>query len=219
MSEKVPIGILISGRGSNMSALLEACRGKDYPCKPVLVVSNRPDAGGLRLAQDAGVPTRIIDHKEFSDRESFETELDKALKDSGAHILCNAGFMRVLTEKFTRQWHDRHLNIHPSLLPSFPGTHSHEQALASGVKITGCTVHYVRAKVDAGPIIAQAATSIRSDDTVETLSTRVLRLEHQLYPYALKLVAEGRAPVVDEQVALKQSGGEESVEFFSPPIR
>ena len=219
MNEKVPIGILISGRGSNMSALLEACREKDYPCKPVLVVSNRPDAGGLGLAQDADVPTRVIDHKEFSERESFEAQLDKTLKDSGAHILCNAGFMRVLTEKFTEQWHDRHLNIHPSLLPSFPGTRSHEQALASGVKITGCTVHYVRAKVDAGPIIAQAATPICPNDTVETLSAKVLRLEHQLYPYALKLAAEGRVPVVDEQVALKQSGVEEGVSLFSPPIR
>ena len=219
MSEKIPIGILISGRGSNMSALLEACRRKDYPCMPVLVVSNRSNAGGLKLAQDAGVPTHIIDHERFSDRESFEAQLDKTLKDAGAHILCNAGFMRVLTEKFTEQWRDRHLNIHPSLLPSFPGTRSHEQALASGVKITGCTVHYVRAKVDAGPIIAQAATSIRPDDTAETLSARVLRLEHQLYPYALKLVAEGRAPVVDERVAPEQPGEEESASFFSPPIR
>ena len=202
-----------------MSALLEACRRKDYPCRPVLVVSNRPDAGGRKIAQDASIPTCAIDHKEFSVREDFDAQLDKALKNSGAHILCNAGFMRVLTEKFTERWHDRHLNIHPSLLPSFPGTHSHEQALASGVKITGCTVHYVRAKVDAGPIIAQAATYIRPNDNVETLSARVLRLEHQLYPYALKLVAEGRAPVVNEQVALKQSDGEENAGFFSPPIR
>ena len=219
MSEKIPIGILISGRGSNMSALLEACRGKDYPCRPVLVVSNLSDAGGLKLAQDAGVPTCIINHERFSDRENFEAKLDKTLKDVGAHILCNAGFMRVLTEKFTEQWHDRHLNIHPSLLPSFPGTCSHEQALASGVRITGCTVHYVRTEVDAGPVIAQAATSIRPDDTVETLSARVLRLEHQLYPYALKLVAQGRAPVVNERVVLKQLGEDESVGFFSPAIR
>ena len=201
-----------------MSALLEACRQEDYPCKPVLVVSNRPDAAGLKVAQDAGVPTCAIDHKEFSEREDFDAHLDETLKDSGVRILCNAGFMRILTEKFTERWHDRHLNIHPSLLPSFPGTHSHEQALASGVKITGCTIHYVRAKVDAGPIIAQAATSIRPDDDVETLSARVLRLEHQLYPYALKLVAEGRAPVVNERVVLKQSD-EEGAGFFSPLIR
>ena len=202
-----------------MSALLDACREEDYPCKPVLIVSNRPNADGLKIAQDVGIPTRIIDHKEFSDRESFDDHLDETLKGSGVRILCNAGFMRVLTEKFTERWHDRHLNIHPSLLPSFPGTHSHEQALASGVKITGCTVHYVRAKVDAGPIIAQAATSIRPDDNVETLSARVLRLEHQLYPYALRLVAEGRAPVLDERVVLKQFDEEGSVGLFSPPIR
>lgn len=202
-----------------MSALLDACLKKDYPCKPVVVVSNRPDAGGLVIAQGAGIPTSVIDHKEFSDRKSFDARLDRTLTDSGAHILCNAGFMRILTEQFIQQWHNRHLNIHPSLLPSFPGTRSHEQALASGVKITGCTVHYVRAKVDAGPIIAQAATFVAPNDDVKTLAARVLKLEHQLYPHALKLVAEGRAPVIDEQVGLKQSIGEKSVEFFSPPIR
>ena len=219
MKDKTPIGILISGRGSNMSTLLNACKQGDYPCAPVIVISNRPDAAGLKLAHDSGVKTHVIDHKEYSNRESFEEQLNKKLQDAGAQLLCNAGFMRILTEEFTAQWHDRQLNIHPSLLPAFPGVDVHEQALASGAKITGCTVHYVRAQVDAGPIIAQAATPIHPDDTAETLAARVLQLEHRLYPHALRLVAEGRAPVIDERVVLQQSDKDETAVLFSPPIR
>ena len=176
-----------------MSALLKACQEKDYPCEPVVVISNRPDAAGLKIAQEANVPTHVVDHKEFSNRESFEEQLNKKLKNAGAHILCNAGFMRILTEQFTHQWHDRHLNIHPSLLPRFPGTHVHERVLESGVKITGCTVHYVRAAVDSGPIIGQCTTPVYPDDTVEILAERVLQLEHKLYPHILRKVAEGNA--------------------------
>ena len=202
-----------------MSALLDACKQDDYPCKPVIVISNRPDAAGLKLARDAGVKTHVIDHKEHPNRESFEEQLDKKLRDASAQLLCNAGFMRILTEGFTVQWHDRQLNIHPSLLPAFPGVDIHEQALASGAKISGCTVHYVRAQVDAGPIIAQAATAIHPDDTAETLASRVLQLEHRLYPHALRLVAEGRARVVNERVVLQQSDKDKTAALFSPPIR
>ena len=191
---KIPIGILISGRGSNMSALLDACRQSDYPCRVAVVVSNRPDAAGLDIARQAGVPAHVIDHTRFPDRQSFEDRLDKTLRQAGARLLCNAGFMRILTAGFTRRWHNRQLNIHPSLLPAFPGTRVHEQVLASGVKVTGCTVHYVRAEVDAGPIVAQESTPVHPDDTLETLSAQVLRLEHRLYPRALRMVAEGKAP-------------------------
>lgn len=198
MTEKIPVGILISGRGSNMLALLEACREKDYPCEPVVVISNRPDAAGIKIAQEANVPTYVVDHKEFPSREKFEEQLNNKLKNAGAHILCNAGFMRILTEQFTDQWHNRHLNIHPSLLPYFPGINVHERVLKSGVKITGCTVHFVRSEVDAGPIIGRVKVEVRADDNVATLSERVLRREHKLYPYALRMVADGYVPANDE---------------------
>ena len=196
MTEKIPIGILISGRGSNMLALLKACQEKDYPCKPVVVISNRPDAAGLKIAEKAGVSTHVVDHKKFPNRESFEEQLNNKLKNAGAHILCNAGFMRILTEQFTQQWHNRHLNIHPSLLPRFPGTHVHEKVLQSGDKITGCTVHYVRAAVDSGPRIGQLVTSVHPNDSPETLAERVLQLEHELYPRVLRQVAEGRDQII-----------------------
>ena len=185
-----------------MSALLDACRQDDYPCFPAIIVSNRPHAPGLEIARQAGVPTRVIDHESYPDREKFEEQLDKRLREAGVCLLCNAGFMRILTAGFTERWHDRQLNIHPSLLPAFPGICVHERVLASGVGITGCTVHYVRAEMDAGPIVAQASTPVRPDDTVETLAARVLRLEHRLYPRALRLVAEGRAQVRNERVVI-----------------
>ena len=191
---KIPIGILISGRGSNMSALLDACRQDDYPCRAAVVVSNRPDAAGLEIARRAGVPAHVIDHTRFADRQSFEDRLDETLRQAGAHLLCNAGFMRILTAGFTERWHNRQLNIHPSLLPAFPGVRVHERVLAAGVADTGCTVHYVCAEVDAGEIVAQESTPVQPDDTPETLAARVLRLEHRLYPRALRMVAEGRAP-------------------------
>lgn len=190
MNEKIPIGILISGRGSNMSALLDACKQEDFPCTPAIVASNRPNAPGLEIARQAGVPTCVIDHTRYESRESFEEALDKTLREAGARLLCNAGFMRILTAGFTERWRDRQLNIHPSLLPDFPGIRVHERVLESGVTVTGCTVHYVRAEVDAGPIIEQAQTPVAPDDTPDTLAAKVLRLEHQLYPRALRAAVE-----------------------------
>ena len=215
MKEKIPLGILISGRGSNMSALLDACRQEDYPCFAAIVISNSAHAPGLEIARHAGVPTCVVEHLPqapaegfgevgnsgetpgFRDgdsgREAFEERLQQRLRAAGVELLCNAGFMRILTPGFTEGWRDRQLNIHPSLLPDFPGIRVHERVLASGVKVTGCTVHYVRAEVDAGPIVAQATAPVLPDDTVATLAARVLRLEHRLYPRALRMVAEGRA--------------------------
>ena len=187
------IGVLISGRGSNLGALIAAAHGPDYPAEIVLVVSNRPDAAGLTRAAKAGLATIVVDHKSFPDRHAFEDELDGTLRAAGVELLCLAGFMRVFTESFVERWAGRMLNIHPSLLPAFRGTDTHRQALAAGVLIHGCTVHFVTPDLDAGPIVAQAALRVLPGDTEESLAGRVLAEEHRLYPYALRLVCEGKA--------------------------
>lgn len=200
------IGVLISGRGSNLKALIDACEEPDFRGKIALVISNRPGAAGLAVAEAAGIPTLAIDHKEFSTRETFDAELDRALRNAGVELVCNAGFMRILTDDFVEKWRDRQLNIHPSLLPAFKGLHVHQRALEAGVKITGCTVHFVRSEMDEGPIVAQAAVAVLPGDTAETLGQRVLEAEHRLYPLALKLVVEERARVVDERVTIDRGG-------------
>ena len=197
---KKRVGVLISGRGSNLGALIEACRAPSYPAKIVLVISNVPAAQGLLRAEAALIPTLVINHKDFPTRESFDEALDKALAEAGVEILCNAGFMRLHTEGFVRHWWDRHLNIHPSLLPAFKGLHTHERVLQAGVKISGCSVHFVRPEMDEGPIVAQAAVPVLPDDTPDGLAARVLEAEHRLYPLALGLVASGEIRVEGERV-------------------
>ena len=204
------IGIQISGRGSNMSALLAVCSDPAFPAEPALVISNDPDAAGLAIAADQGIATAAISHK-GKDREAHEREMTAALENAGVELVCNAGYMRVLTPWFVDRWRDRLINIHPSLLPAFPGLHTHERALEAGVRWHGCTVHYVRAPVDEGPIIAQAAVPVAAGDTPDTLAARVLEAEHRLYPRALRLVASGAAPVVDERVTLSESALPDSV--------
>ncbi|MDF7674511.1 phosphoribosylglycinamide formyltransferase [Acetobacteraceae bacterium ESL0709] len=185
-AEKTPIAILISGRGSNMTALLEACAKPDYPARVVLVLSNRPEAPGLEIARQYGVPTEVIDHKLYGrDRESHEKAIDHCIRESGATLICLAGYMRVLTPYLVRQWSGRMLNIHPSLLPAFPGLHTHEAALQAGVKEHGCTIHLVTDGVDEGPILAQARVPVRTDDNADRLAHRVLEQEHRLYPEVL----------------------------------
>ncbi len=184
--------VLISGRGSNMEVLLAAASKADFPAEIVLVAANRPDAAGLATARAAGVETAFIDHKPFGrDRQAFEQALDERLAAHGIELICLAGFMRILTPWFVERWLGRLINIHPSLLPSFPGTHTHERALEAGVRLHGCTVHFVEPEVDAGPIIAQAAIPVLPGDTPEHLAGRVLVQEHLLYPRALALVAGG----------------------------
>lgn len=187
--------ILISGRGSNMEALVKAARNEDFPAEIVLVLSNRSDAKGLKFAKKAGIPTAVVDHTKFENRDEFEAEIDARLKNVKTELVCLAGFMRVLNATFVNRWRDRILNIHPSLLPSFRGLHTHERVLAAGVKFTGATVHFVRPEMDDGPIIIQAAIPVNPDDTEETLAARVLECEHKIYPKALKLVAEGKVKV------------------------
>jgi len=200
MSRRKNVGALISGRGSNLQSLLDACRAPDYPAEIVLVVSNRPGAPGLERARDAGVAVLTIDHKAYPSRSAFDADLDRALRDAGVDIVCNAGFMRLLTAEFVEAWRDRQLNIHPSLLPAFRGLHPQQQALDAGVCISGATVHFVRAEMDAGPIVAQAAVPVRPGDTAEVLAARILEAEHNIYPQALALVASGGAWVEGEAV-------------------
>jgi phosphoribosylglycinamide formyltransferase-1 len=211
------VGVLISGRGSNLQALIDAAKAPDYPAEIALVISNVPEVQGLVRAEAAGIPVRVIDHKDFAAREPFEAALDAALHEAGVDLLCNAGFMRLLTESFVARWLNRHLNIHPSLLPAFKGLHTHARVLAAGAKISGCTVHFVRAAMDDGPIIAQAAVPVEPGDTEETLAARVLAAEHALYPHALRLVASGAVRIEGEHVVgMSQQNGQSAL--FSPPL-
>jgi phosphoribosylglycinamide formyltransferase-1 len=189
---KKRVGILISGRGSNMRTLIAAADNPAFPAEIELVISNVGNAEGLAFAAEADIPTIVIPHKAYETREDFDRALDAALNNAGVEIVCLAGFMRILSDWFARRWEGRMINIHPSLLPLFKGTHVHEQALLSGMRVSGCTVHFVVPELDAGPIIAQTAVPVAIDDTPETLAARVLVEEHKLYPAALKLLAEER---------------------------
>jgi len=187
------VAILISGRGSNMAALIKAAREKDFPAEIAVVVSNRADAGGLEKARASGVPTATIESKSFGkDRSAFEAVLQSALDQHSIDLICLAGFMRLFTAEFVQRWYGRMLNIHPSLLPSFPGLDPHGQALRAGAKISGATVHFVIPETDAGPIVMQGAVAVGDDDTPDTLAARILEIEHRIYPDALRLLAEGK---------------------------
>ena len=186
------VAVLISGRGSNLAALLAAARTPDYPAEIALVLSNRPDAPGLAHAAAAGIPVQTIDHRPFgADRQAHEAAIDAALRAAGIEFVCLAGYMRRLTPFLVHAWAGRMLNIHPSLLPAFPGLGTHARALAAGVKLHGCTVHLVTEAVDEGPILAQAAVPVLADDTEASLAARVLEQEHVVYPMALAALASG----------------------------
>ena len=190
------VAVLISGRGSNMAALIEAAKAKDYPAEIALVVSNRPEAGGLLVARAAGIATETVDHTKFSgDRNRFEHEIQSLLEKYRIEIICLAGFMRLLTANFLERWQWRILNIHPALLPDFKGLDTHKRVIDAGVKIHGATVHFVVPELDSGPVIAQGAINVRPGDSEEALAVRVLKVEHRIYPLALKLVAEGRVKI------------------------
>jgi phosphoribosylglycinamide formyltransferase 1 len=204
MTTKKRTAILISGRGSNMQALAVAARAADYPAEIVLVISNRPDAAGLQWAKANGLATLVIDHKAHASRTAFESALQQALDAAKVELIALAGFMRLMTPAFVEHWHDRMINIHPSLLPSFKGLHTHERALEAGVRIAGCTVHFVRTETDTGPIIAQAAVPVLGSDTATTLAARVLEAEHRIYPIALMLVASGRTRCEGEKIIIPE---------------
>ena len=187
--KKSRVGVLISGRGSNMMALVEAARDPSYPAEIVCVISNRADATGLDFAAANGIAVKLIDHKAYPSREAFEAELDRTLRSMSIDIIACAGFMRILNPQFISVWQGRMINIHPSLLPAYKGLHTHERALADGAKIHGCTVHHVTAELDAGPIILAAQVAVLAGDTPDSLAARVLAEEHRIYPQALALLA------------------------------
>ena len=214
---KKRVAILISGRGSNMAALVGAARAANYPAAIAVVISNRPDAPGLQRAQAAGIKAVAIDHKGFATREAFDGVVETMLIEGGIDLVCHAGFMRIQSEAFAARWLGRQLNIHPSLLPSFKGLHPQRQALEAGVRISGCTVHYVTPELDAGPIVAQAAVPVLPGDTVETLEERILAAEHGLYPLALGLVAAGQASLEGGRVVLRGLVDPQTCLFLRPP--
>lgn len=209
---RLRVGVLISGRGSNLQALIDAAADPGYPAEIVLVVSNRPEAPGLARAARNGIPHCAIAHP---DRRGFATEADAALRQSGAELVALAGFMRILDTGFVEAWRDRLVNIHPSLLPAFPGLHAQRQALAAGVRFSGCTVHFVRAAVDTGPIIAQAVVPVHPADDEERLAGRILAAEHRLYPMAVRLFAEGRLRIHGNGVAISGMASPE-IALFNP---
>lgn len=201
---RMKIAVLISGRGSNLQALIHACADPDFPAEIALVVSNRPEAQGLKRAEKAGLATLVVDHAEYDSRADFEAALHAALSDAGIELICLAGFMRLLDAEFVAKWRNRILNIHPSLLPAYRGLRTHERAIEDGVRFTGCTVHFVRPEMDNGPIIIQAVAPVLPQDTPESLARRVLSFEHRIYPEALRLVATGAARVSGAHVVLKE---------------
>jgi len=196
------LAVLISGRGSNLQSLIDACADPDYPAEIALVLSNVPGVMGLERAEKAGIPVAVVNHKNFPDRETFEDAVHEAISTVAPDIVCLAGFMRILTDSFVSRWLNRLINIHPSLLPAFRGLHTHERVLEAGVRFAGCTVHFVRPAMDDGPIIIQAAVPVLPDDNPGSLAARVLEQEHKAYPLAVRLVAEERARVSGETVVI-----------------
>jgi len=210
--------ILISGRGSNMAALIEAAKSADFPAEIVAVISNRADAGGLEAARASGIPTSVIESKPFGkDRAAFEAVLQRTLDENDVELICLGGFMRLFTAEFVQRWYGRMLNIHPSLLPSFPGLDPHGQALKTGVKISGATVHFVIPETDAGPIVMQGAVAVADDDTPEMLAARILEIEHRIYPEALRLLASGRIRLEGDICRTSGTSGPSST-MISPAI-
>lgn len=213
---RLKLGVLISGRGSNLQALIAACAETTYPAEIVLVLANKPDAMGLEHAREAGIATAVVEHGDFPDRESFDKAVHAQLKDADVEWVCLAGFMRLLSSWFVETWHDRIINIHPSLLPAFKGIDAHAQAIAAGVKLSGCTVHIVRTEMDAGPILVQAAVPLLPDDTEDSLAARILTVEHQCYPLAVRLIAEGRVQI-DGDTAIVVMPPDIGDQIISPP--
>ncbi|BBE70644.1 phosphoribosylglycinamide formyltransferase [Oharaeibacter diazotrophicus] len=215
--DKCPVGVLISGRGSNMAALVEAAEAPGYPARIAVVIANKADAAGLDFARARGIPAIAVPHRDFADKAAFETAMTAELERHGVELVCLAGFMRLLSPVFIERWRDRLINIHPSLLPAYRGLHTHERALADGVRVAGCTVHFVVPEVDAGPIVAQAAVPVMPGDDADALSARVLAAEHRLYPHALALVASGAARVEGGAVVLTGVGAAPAP-LIVPPI-
>ena len=214
---QLKLAVLISGSGTNLQALIDACAKTDDPAQISLVISNQDNAGGLARAKKANIPTLIIRHTDFTDRDAFDRALTTALEEAKVNLICLAGFMRVLGHDFVNHWQDRVINIHPALLPAFKGLHTHRRALEAGVRIAGCTVHCVRAEVDGGPIIVQAAVAVLPGDTEESLGQRVLKQEHRIYPLAVELIARGMVRMEGGNVRLDSAWPGEDAALINPP--
>jgi phosphoribosylglycinamide formyltransferase-1 len=204
MSKRVRAAVLISGRGSNLQALIDACAAPEYPAEIVCVISNVAGVEGLRHAERAGIPAHVVAHDGYTSRESFDRAVDEFLCARKVESVCLAGFMRILSEAFVQKWRGRLVNIHPSLLPAFKGLNVHHRVLESGARISGCSVHFVVPELDSGPVIAQAAVPVLPGDTEETLAERTLSAEHKIYPLALRLLAEGRVLLDGERAVFRQ---------------
>ena len=215
--KKLKLGILISGRGSNLQALINACSENNYPAEIVLVISNKPDAQGLKHAIEANIETQVIEHNNYSDRESFDKDLNETLYASGVELICLAGFMRLLSGWFIEKWPNKIINIHPSLLPAFKGTNSHAEVINSGVKISGCTVHFVTKDMDAGPIIMQAAVPVLPNDNKDSLAKRILESEHKCYSHAIRLIASNKIKIKN-QLVIDISGNKIDEITFNPSL-
>ena len=200
---KLKLGVMISGSGTNLQALIDACAKDNFPAEVSVVISNRPSAQGLERAQKAGIDAVCVDHTEFENRADFETAIHECLKEHDVELVCLAGFMRILNADFVNRWKDRMINIHPSLLPSYKGLHTHARAIEDGVRFGGCTIHFVRPEMDDGPIIMQAAVPISDGETEDSLAEKILRYEHQMYPAAVRLIAEGKVRVSARKCVFK----------------
>ena len=200
------IAVLISGRGSNLQALIDAAAEPGWPAEIVLVISNEPGAQGLERAEKAGIPTTVINHRDFDGREPFDQAMTKAIEAAGAELVCLAGFMRLLSDSFVDHWRDRLINIHPSLLPAYKGLDVHQRIIDAGETEAGCTVHFVRPEMDTGPIILQARVPVIEGDDADGLAARILEQEHVIYPRAVKLIVEGRVTVEGEQAVVQEAG-------------
>lgn len=218
MSRKLRIGALASGGGSNLQAIIERCADGSLAAEIVLVISNNPDAGALDRARAAGIPARCIDHRAFADREEFDQTLVAALRQAGVELVVLAGFMRIITAPFLEAFPGRIMNIHPALLPAFPGLHVQRKALEYGAKFAGCTVHFVDGGVDTGPIIIQAVVPILDQDTEASLSARILQEEHRIYPRAIQLFAEGRLQPAGRRVLIHPPLEVAETGLCNPPL-
>lgn len=205
MKTPLKVGVLISGRGSNLQALIDACAEPEFPAQIVHVLSNKASAAGLQRAEAAGIATSVLRHRDYDSREAFDKAMSDRLREAGVELICLAGFMRLLSDEFVATWRDRLINIHPSLLPSFKGLGVHERMLEAGVKIAGCTVHFVRAEMDSGPVIVQAAVPVAHDDDPDSLAARILAEEHRIYPLALRLIAQGRVRLTGERAFVEDA--------------
>ena len=218
MSKKLRIGAIASGGGTNLQAIIDRCADGSLQAEIVLVISNNPDAGALNRAERAGIPTLCIDHRHYSDREDFDQQIVAALKTAGADTIVLAGFMRIVTDTILNAFPQRVLNIHPALLPAFPGLHVQRKALEYGARFAGCTVHFVDSGVDTGPIIAQAVVPVLDDDTEQTLSARILIEEHRLYPHAIQLLAEDRLKIDGRRVRIEPTSSPLNTTLMNPPL-